>query len=95
MVQFKYCCIGSALRITRIHAYKYMHVISSRVSVSHRDLASPHRDLGVLSSRVERWMIRGKIASQDKKSCKFPAKNGRKLRRKPFFFWSLPDFGEK
>ena len=27
--------------------------------------ASPHRDLGVLPSKVQRWMIRGKIASQD------------------------------
>ena len=31
----------------------------------HRDLVSTHRDLGVFPSRVERWMTRGKIASQD------------------------------
>ena len=31
----------------------------------HRDLASSNQDLGVLPSRVERRMSKGKIASQD------------------------------
>ena len=35
------------------------------VRIPHRELTSPHRDLGVLPPRVERWKTREKIASQD------------------------------
>ena len=36
----------------------------SRVSVPHRDLAYPHRDLDAHPSRLERWMMKRSRASQ-------------------------------
>ena len=67
----------------------------SRFSVPNRDLASPHRDLSVLPSKVERWMTRGKISQPGLKDPtnflpKMVANCGEDL-----FFWSSLDFAEK
>ena len=45
--------------------YKFSNTISQYLNCRgnaqpHRELAPPHRELGVLPSRFERWMTRGK-----------------------------------
>ena len=53
---------------------------------SHQDLAPPHRDLGVLPLRVDCWMIRRKIASQDQKILQISCRKWSQIVVKTFFF---------